>query len=74
MAKTIYLYQSDACVSWDVLSWRLIRISIKTSAMISKSIDGAANASRSTIEGMGTDHRRFDIVKARGPQYCGYNG
>jgi hypothetical protein len=37
----------------------------KTSAMTSKPIDGAANASRSTVEDMGIDHRRFDIIMAQ---------
>jgi hypothetical protein len=33
--------------------------------MTSKSIDGAANASRSTVEDMGIDHRRFNIIMAQ---------
>jgi len=33
--------------------------------MTSKSIDGAANASRSTVKDMGIDHRRFDIIMAQ---------
>jgi hypothetical protein len=33
--------------------------------MTSKSINGAANASRSTVEDMGIDHRRFDIIMAQ---------
>jgi len=37
-------------------------IGIKSSAVTSKSIDWAANTSRSTVEDMGINHRRFDII------------
>jgi hypothetical protein len=39
-----------------------MRIGIKTSAVTSKSIDWAANTSRSAVEDMGIDHRRFNII------------
>jgi len=42
-----------------------MRISIKTSAMTSKSIKGAANISRSAVEDMGIGHRRFDVIMAK---------
>jgi hypothetical protein len=33
--------------------------------MASECVGGAANASRSTVEDMGVNHRRFDVVMAQ---------
>ena len=53
MTETIYLLESAPCVSWGILSWGLIGIGIRTSLMISKSIDGATYDNRSTFEEIG---------------------
>jgi len=57
--------KTDTCTSLDVLSWHLIWISIKTFAMTSKSIYGAANNNRGTVKDRGIDHRCFDIIMAQ---------
>ena len=39
-----------------------MRIGIKTSMMTSEGVDGAANASRSSMENMGVNHCRLHIA------------
>jgi hypothetical protein len=42
-----------------------MRIGIKTSPVTAKSINRVANTSRSTVEDMGIDHLRSDIIVAQ---------
>ncbi len=42
-----------------------MRIGISSSVLSSKSVDRAANSGRSTIENMGIDHGRLDVIVAQ---------
>jgi hypothetical protein len=42
-----------------------MRIGIKPSCSISKSVDRAANPDRATVENMSVDHRGLDVIMAQ---------
>ena len=73
MTEAISLLESALCVSWGVLSWPLIRIGIKTSEITSKSVDGTANAKRSTVENCRSSAKSHHVSPGLGFWYGNKN-